>query len=74
VHVLEQLQRVRLQRGRPIRMRHASLFVPREELRETVRAIARDPSFAQGMRFIAMLQMGIGMIIAVVSLASYLLW
>jgi hypothetical protein len=50
------------------------VFVPAEELRKTARSILRDSTYVQGMRFIALLQMGIGMIMALVSLAAYLVW
>jgi hypothetical protein len=50
------------------------IFVPPEELWKTARSILRDPSFTQGMRAMAILQMGVGIIMALVSLAVYLAW
>ena len=39
-------------------------FVPADQLREASRSILRDKSFGQGMRFIGVLQMGTGVLIA----------
>ncbi len=50
------------------------LFVPREELWKTARTIPRDRSYTQGMRSIALLQMGIGIILGFVLLVTHLGW
>jgi hypothetical protein len=47
-------------------------FVPKEQLHEFDRSLPRDQSFAQGMRFIAMLQIGLGLLIALISLGAWL--
>jgi hypothetical protein len=48
------------------------IFAPPEDLRATVRSIPREPAFTQGMRFIALLQMSIGLIMALISFAATL--
>jgi hypothetical protein len=48
-------------------------FVPADELREASRSVPRDKTYRQGMRSIALLQMGIGMVVALVALGFWLL-
>ncbi len=43
-------------------------FVPRDELRGAIRNILREPNFGRGMRFIALLQFGVGTIFGLVGL------
>ncbi len=49
-------------------------FVPTDELLEASRSIPRDGSFGQGMRFIALLQMSLGVLFALIALGVWLLW
>ena len=49
-------------------------FVPANDLREAARSILRDESFGQGMRFIAMLQIGMGVLFALIALGAWLVW
>ncbi len=49
-------------------------FVPVEEFREASRSIPRDKSFRQGMRFIALLQMAVGVLITLIALGAWIVW
>jgi hypothetical protein len=44
------------------------VFVPREELREAIRGILRDPNFGRGMRFMALLQFSVAVIFGLIGL------
>jgi len=49
-------------------------FVPRDVLREVSRSIPRDESFSRGMRGIALLQMAVGVLIALIATGVWLFW
>lgn len=49
-------------------------FVPPDELRKALRSIPRDKSFGQGLRFIALLQMAVGVLFALIALGAWLVW
>ncbi len=44
------------------------VFVPREDLRSAIRAVLHDPQFAVGMRLMAALQLGMGVIFGIIGL------
>lgn len=48
-------------------------FVPADELREASRSVPRDKTYRQGMRSIALLQMAMGIVIALAAAGFWLL-
>ena len=50
------------------------VFVPREEWRDAIPAMLRDPSFCRGMRQMALLQFGVAAIFGLVAVWLWFAW
>jgi hypothetical protein len=45
------------------------VFVPREEWRKAVRSVLREPNYGRGMRWMALLQFAVAIVVLVIMLA-----